>query len=149
MKKLLAVFIVLIALSGVYYGAKFFVSAVEGKWVCENGDWVKKGNPLIPKPDSECLSEAIEETKQDLNNLGQCVSDSGVSLSFTEAKTIAERDCLDGSLKEEQSCNKGTGTWWIDFEPNEPKDGCNPACVVNIETKSAEINWRCTGLKAE
>ena len=26
------------------------------------------------------------------------------------------------------------------------KAGCNPACVINVETRTAEINWRCTGL---
>ena len=29
------------------------------------------------------------------------------------------------------------------------KQGCAPACVVNVVTKKAEINWRCTGLLPE
>jgi hypothetical protein len=41
-------------------------------------------------------------------------------------------------------CNEGTGTYWINL--NITKEGCNPACVVNIADKTAEINWRCTGL---
>jgi hypothetical protein len=41
-------------------------------------------------------------------------------------------------------CNIGTGTYWINL--NLEKEGCNPACVVDIVNKSAEINWRCTGL---
>ena len=41
-------------------------------------------------------------------------------------------------------CNEGTGTYWIDL--NLTKTGCNPACVVNVEDRTAEINWRCTGL---
>ena len=42
-------------------------------------------------------------------------------------------------------CNEVTGTWW--FNLNVTKKGCLPACVVNILTKQAEVNWRCTGLK--
>jgi hypothetical protein len=41
-------------------------------------------------------------------------------------------------------CNNNTGTLWIDM--NITKEGCSPACVVNLADKSAEINWRCTGL---
>ena len=40
--------------------------------------------------------------------------------------------------------NESTGTWWIDLDVVRP--GCNPACVVNVANKPAEINWRCTGL---
>lgn len=29
--------------------------------------------------------------------------------------------------------------------PELEKDGCNPACVVGEENKTAEVNWRCTG----
>ena len=41
-------------------------------------------------------------------------------------------------------CNEDTLAWW--FDTNLEKSGCNPACVVDIENKTAEINWRCTGL---
>ena len=54
--------------------------------------------------------------------------------------------CLAPSTQCEKSyfCNAGTGTYWINM--NITKQGCNPACVINVENKSAEINWRCTGL---
>ncbi len=39
--------------------------------------------------------------------------------------------------------NNNSNTWWLTLEAN--KSGCNPACVV-FENRSAEINWRCTGL---
>lgn len=42
-------------------------------------------------------------------------------------------------------CNEITGTWWIDLDV-EDAEGCNPACVINVVTNQAEINWRCTGL---
>ena len=72
-------------------------------------------------------------------------------LSLEEAKQIASAsECGEqGTLKDTYMCNEGTGTWWIDLDPNTEKKGCNPACVINVVTKQAEINWRCTGLLPE
>ena len=67
-------------------------------------------------------------------------------MSYEEAVNIAKMsECGQGALKATHFCNEGTNTWWIDV--NLKKEGCNPACVINTETKQAEINWRCTGLK--
>jgi len=68
-----------------------------------------------------------------------------------EALIIAQQssDCsMAGILTDEINYNAVTKTWWIDLErmPELEKDGCNPACVVNETTKTAEVNWRCTGL---
>ena len=49
-----------------------------------------------------------------------------------------------GILTESYLCNPNTGTWWIDLYLE--KEGCNPACVIDVNTGEAEINWRCTGL---
>lgn len=66
-------------------------------------------------------------------------------MSLEEAKIIAETsECVvQGPLKEEAMCNQYTGTWWIDIDIE--KEMCNPACVVNVLTKNASVNWRCTG----
>ena len=70
-------------------------------------------------------------------------------MSLDEAIYVAENsNCLanDGRLKAETAfCNENTKTWWIDLDTQAP-EGCNPACVVNVETGQAGINWRCTGL---
>jgi hypothetical protein len=70
---------------------------------------------------------------------------SNIKMSYDEAKAIAlSSDCVtEGGLKETHFCNENSGTWWIDL--NIQRQGCNPACVINVETKTAEINWRCTG----
>jgi len=54
--------------------------------------------------------------------------------------------CLIASqmCKNTYSCNVGTGTYWIKL--NLSKEGCYPMCVVNVATKTAEINGLCTGL---
>jgi len=65
-------------------------------------------------------------------------------LSLSEAKEIAFLSECGDRLEDTYICNEITGTWWINLDIE--KQGCNPACVINVETKMAEINWRCTGL---
>ncbi len=75
-----------------------------------------------------------------------CVDDqTGAELEYEEAVVIAsESPCVDeGSLTDTAQCNTTTGTWWIDMDIERP--GCAPACVVDVNTRQAEINWRCTG----
>jgi hypothetical protein len=120
-------------------------------WICEKGEWIKHGNPSAPKPEERCgvKVKIVEDSKEKLEDISKCVSSGGFEMNYSDARKIAKENCVQGSLKDEHFCNDSTGTWWIDFAPNEPKEGCNPACVVNIETETAEINWRCTGLIQE
>jgi len=70
------------------------------------------------------------------------------SMTLEEAKQIAiASECGDMLIEGTQFCNSDTHTWWIDLDIE--KEGCNPACVINTETKEAEINWRCTGVVIE
>ena len=68
------------------------------------------------------------------------------SMGLTEAEELAKNSECGDRFKEKYGplCNVTTGTWWINLDIE--KEGCNPACVINVETKKAEINWRCTGL---
>lgn len=70
----------------------------------------------------------------------------GASMTWTTARELAlVSECSDeGNFKEEPVCNEDTGTWWIDLDVY--RSGCNPACVIDITTGDAVINWRCTGL---
>ncbi|MBN1454739.1 MAG: hypothetical protein JW945_00585 [Methanomicrobia archaeon] len=88
-------------------------------------------------------SEEGNETQQTV-----CVTGTGESMNLSEALLIAAAsECSTiGMITTNAFCNAVTGTWWLDLEPYEPKEGCNPACVVNITTKTADVNWRCTGL---
>lgn len=70
-----------------------------------------------------------------------------VNMTEAEAKIIAEKTCIKGGEALSAGMyNQNTKTWWFDANLNAVKEGCNPACVVDEFTKSAEINWRCTGL---
>ncbi len=74
--------------------------------------------------------------------------DTKLAMKVSDALEIAKNSqcASEGTVKTGNTCNDFTGTVWFEFEPKEPKEGCNPACVVNIESRAAEINWRCTGL---
>jgi len=102
---------------------------------------------------SGCVTRHVPEE-------GYCVDDeTGAKLGLSEAEEIAiNSECGEkGILKETYMCNEYTGTWWIDLDVYDEvwngldvsKEMCNPACVVNVNTKEAEINWRCTGLLTE
>ncbi len=80
-------------------------------------------------------------------NIGRIHEDEKISLE--EAIEIAnESECIEkGTLTDNSFYNNYTRTWWIDLEMKEEfeLDYCNPTCVVREETKTAVINWRCTG----
>ena len=68
-------------------------------------------------------------------------------MTEAEAQKIAETTCIKGGESlTPGSYNENSKTWWFDANLNATKPGCTPACVVSEETKTAEINWRCTGL---
>lgn len=145
MKKVLAVLLLFIV---TVFFVRFIVGGGEDTWLCntEKGEWIKHGNPTLGKPDKPCGESRDINNQERIEKSVFCESDiSSKNVSASQAKIIAERDCKDGTLKDIYYCNDYTGTWWFDFEPKEPKEGCNPACVVNVENETAEINWRCTG----
>jgi len=67
-------------------------------------------------------------------------------MSISEAFSIAaESECTkEGNLSDNALYNENTKTWWIDLDVK--KEGCAPACVVSENTKTAQLNYRCTGL---
>lgn len=102
---------------------------VTGELKREGAFWASSIVPLSPAEPKYCLDEETDSR-----------------MSYLEAVEIAQgSECVEqGELKETSSCNENTGTWWIDLDIDKP--GCSPACVVDVSDKTAEINWRCTGL---
>jgi len=70
-------------------------------------------------------------------------------MTLEEAIAIAQgTECTEkGILTDKTMYNENTKTWWIDLQmkPEFAKEICNPACVIFVETKTVEINWRCAG----
>jgi len=110
--------------------ARFFSN--EDTWLCQNGVWVKHGNPNQTAPLTKCQNSQTVKS----------------SLSEAEARVIAEKSCIKGgeALSSGGTYNENSKTWWFDANLNATQTGCHPACVVFEETKATEINWRCTGL---
>jgi hypothetical protein len=104
---------------------------------------------------SGCVTQLTEEQSDNSNIVIEdgeiCQANSGVSIALGEAMIIAgDSECVKiGAVKEDCNCNEHTATCWLDIdltnEMKEEKSGCSPACVVSLETREAEINWRCTG----
>ncbi|MBN2517462.1 MAG: hypothetical protein JXB14_01315 [Candidatus Altiarchaeota archaeon] len=105
-----------------------------GDGFCDDMVCLGEGCPCAETPESCPEDCAGEETCGEM--------------SISEAIDIATNsDCTaDGSLLDTHFCNENTRTWWIDLDIEQP--GCAPACVINVDTGEAEINWRCTGLIA-
>lgn len=73
-----------------------------------------------------------------------CVTSENKKMDIDEARLIAIGSECGNNLKDTYICNKNSGTWWLGLTIE--KEGCAPACVIDVKTKKAEINWRCTGL---
>ncbi len=76
---------------------------------------------------------------------------SEANLTVNKAEIIARENYLtEGeTITSKGNFNENSNTWWFDVKLKTIPPGCNPACVVDAETKKAEINWRCTGLIIE
>jgi hypothetical protein len=75
-----------------------------------------------------------------------CISnETGKNMSLSEARNIANNSEISdqGTIRDTYSCNESTSTWWIDMNPAIEQNACNPAFVININTKAVQINWRC------
>ncbi len=97
------------------------------------------GNPILETYPRQCIANGKSFTE---------VIFPKPSMTEAEARLIAEKECIKGGEALEVGMyNDGSKTWWFDANLNAVQEGCNPACVVSEETKTAEINWRCTGLK--
>ena len=103
--------------------------------------------PLNRQTEDEAVmeEEMLETGQAKPANKENSESEMCVTMSYNEAIDIARAgECGENAeLTETHFCNEGTKTWWIDLDLK--KEGCRPACVINTENKTVEINWRCTG----
>ena len=106
---------------------------------------VAAGNPLMESYPRKCSDGVNTYTEEHCTKAG-----TEVTMALIDAVNIGNMmvsECATvGTLKETHVCNEDTGTYWIDLEPFRPQEGCNPACVIDLEAREADVNWRCTGL---
>lgn len=58
-KKALTIMIAVIAILALWFFIRFFIGGPEDTWICQNGEWVKHGNPSAPMPAEPCGKEKI------------------------------------------------------------------------------------------
>ncbi len=76
------------------------------------------------------------------------VSQPTTNLTAETAKTAAQTSDVctsQGTIGDFEGYNSSSQTWWFTLPRDPDHEGCSPACVVNDQTKEADINWRCTG----
>ena len=142
-------------------------STLEDTWICQNGTWIKHGNPSSPQPTTVCRPDSPSDQVPiactmeakicpDGSAVGRmpptcefapCGEISNSLLTETQATKIAQKSCIKVGeiITSPGTYNQNTKTWWFDVQLKSTPEGCHPACVVK-EDKSVEINWRCTGL---
>lgn len=90
--------------------------APEGTWVCQNGQWVKQGNPSFPVPNRPCETEGevvktaeVEQNTNMINPAAQNCLDKGGSLENREetAGTLGICKFKDGTECEEWQFYRG------------------------------------------
>jgi hypothetical protein len=73
MKKIFIVSIIIILSAAALMAGIRFLSGDEDTWICDNGEWVKHGNPSAPKPLTECGTQAESPVKVEFPKSGDIV----------------------------------------------------------------------------
>lgn len=101
-------------------------------------DCVKAENPIIESYPRQCRANGITFVEEYCE-----AKEISVAVTLTDAQNIARNSECGDQFKSTYMCDAIAGIWWIDL--NIEKEGCNPACAINLETLEAEIDWRCAG----
>ena len=59
MKKVFLIFVSITLLLALAILIKFSLSGTEDAWVCQNGAWIKHGNPTAAMPTAICETEPL------------------------------------------------------------------------------------------
>ncbi len=107
---------------------------------CPDGSFVSRDS------DNNCEFKPCPVSMQSDVSASSVCSGGGKDMTLKDAMFVAlMSECTEeGMINADAFCNENSGTWWIGLDVT--KKGCMPACVVDVATKTAEINWRCTGL---
>lgn len=74
MKKIIKTSIIIILAAAAVMASIRFLSGNEDVWICQNGEWIKHGNPSAPKPIIECGTQAESPIKVELPKSGDVVA---------------------------------------------------------------------------
>lgn len=111
MKKILGVLLIIIFAGVIIFALRFIVGGNKDSWLCQNGQWVKHGNPSAPMPIGGCGNSNTEPSPSP-------TSGQSPAANFSESGTILDWD---------SRLEKETGQWYLLYE----KPG-QPALRVNL-----------------
>ena len=55
------IFLIIIIILGAFFAFLWKKYVKEGEWVCDNGEWIEKGNARTPKPEQVCMESAAQD----------------------------------------------------------------------------------------
>jgi hypothetical protein len=67
----------------------------------------------------------------------------GATITLAEAQVIASGACAEGSLQGAYACDSARGALSLAFSADEPRVGCDPVCIIDIDNKTGTLDWRC------
>jgi hypothetical protein len=72
-----------------------------------------------------------------------CAAPTGESLNIYDAQRVFDMSqcSREGSAKDTHYCDTKAGAWVIDIQTY--RKGCNPACIIDVKTKTGKVDWRC------
>ncbi len=88
MKKILIIFAITILVVVVVFGAlRLLVGGGEDTWICVDGQWVKHGAPVMPKPEEGCGEEKLIGGDKDEHG---CIGSAGYTWCESKQKCLRE-----------------------------------------------------------
>jgi hypothetical protein len=81
LRKFLLIFIIILL---ILFAGRVIFGRHEDDWVCENGQWIKHGNPYGPKPEKSCEQNLLGGDRDEHG----CIGSAGYTWCEKKAKCL-------------------------------------------------------------
>ncbi|MFC1653434.1 DUF333 domain-containing protein [Patescibacteria group bacterium] len=61
------------------FAARFLFGGSEDTWICQEGEWIKHGNPKDPPPETGCKGEQKEEIREEIKESTDSATPAGLA----------------------------------------------------------------------
>lgn len=97
MRRFIKIIILIFIAGGVFLFARFVVGGPEDDWICENGGWVRHGNPSMQMPDYNCESGEENEVNE-MNSVS--VESGSVEGNKADKNVTSEKKLVEEYIKQ-------------------------------------------------
>lgn len=97
-----------------------------------------KGDNMISRAEVATMLDRTVQLMESTRN---------ASMTFEDAQSAAKSAAActkEGTVSSKGSYNPNSSTWWFNIVTTS-HPGCYSECVFDEKTKTAEVNWKCTG----